>query len=295
MGPLRSTDRAVTPPTPEAARPAGTFRVASYNVENLFDAVDDPARKDEGTPPKDVEAMRKLAQTMKKVDADVVTMQEVENLDVLNQFLDQNLPGLYPYRVLVEGNDERGIDVAIASKYPIQKVTSHKDDRFPLPGGKGTTTFRRDLLRADVQVGAYPFSVYTTHFKAQGGGQRADDVRLAEAREARRLVQEEMKAYPGQRYVLTGDFNDTPDSAVGKVFLNPGEGHFEDALQGIPPGQRITHPVTNRSIDYILFPEEMLGEFRGGAIEATPEPERGSDHLMIYADFQFQDSSPKRP
>ncbi len=271
---------------------AGTFRVASYNVENLFDAVDDPDRKDEDTPPKDVEAMRKLAQTLKKADADVVALQEVENLQILNQILDQNLPGLYPYRALVEGNDSRGIDVAVVSKHPIQNVQSHKDNRFPLPGGKGTTNFKRDLLRADVQVGSYPVSVYTTHFKAQAGGPKADAVRLAEALETRRIVQEEMKAWPGRRYVVTGDFNDTPDSDVGRALVTPGKDGFalKDALAGVPPGQRITHPVTNRSIDFMLYSDSMEGEFAGGGIQATPQAERGSDHLLIYADFQLQDS-----
>ncbi len=295
MGPLRSTDPIASsgPRVPAQGKPAGTFRVASYNVENLFDAIDDPDRKDEDTPPKDVEAMRKLAQTLKKADADVVALQEVENLQVLNQFLDENLPGLYPYRALVEGNDSRGIDVAVVSKHPIQGIQSHKDNRFPLPGGKGSTTFRRDLLRADVQVGSYPFSVYTTHFKAQGGGARADAVRLAEARETRRIVQEEMKAWPGRRYVVTGDFNDTPESEVGQVFLTggPDSWRLRDALSAVPADQRITHPVTQRSIDFMLYPESLQDEFLAGGIQVTPETERGSDHLLIYADFRRPDSS----
>jgi len=293
MGPIQNTLRLASAPPQDSsqAKPAGTFRVASYNVENLFDAVDDPGRKDETTPPKDVEAMRKLAQALLKADADVVALQEVENIEILEHFLDEHLPGMYPHRVLVEGNDMRGIDVAVVSRHPIQSVESHKDNKFKLPDGKKTTTFRRDLLRADLQVGAYPFSVYTSHFKAQSGGQKADDLRLAEARETRRIVQEEMAAWPGRRYVVTGDFNDTPDSAVGQVFLDEGQWHLEDALAGVPSDERITHPVTHRSIDFLLFPDSMESEFLGGGIQSLPQEERGSDHLLIYADFQLPETS----
>lgn len=289
MGPIQNTPRVASAPPqgPTPARPAGTFRVASYNVENLFDAVDDPKRKDETTPPKDVEAMRRLAQALRQADADVVALQEVENIEILEHFLDEHLPGMYPHRVLVEGNDVRGIDVAVVSRHPILSVESHKDNEFKLPDGKKTTTFRRDLLRADLQVGAYPFSVYTSHFKAQGGGQKADDVRLAEARETRRIVQEEMAAWPGRRYVVAGDFNDTPDSAVGQVFLDEGQWHLEDALAGVPSEERITHPITHRSIDYLLFPDFMKSEFLGGGIQRLPREERGSDHLLIHADFRL--------
>lgn len=296
MGPIQNSPSvAFTPPqAPARTSSDGTFRVASYNVENLFDAIDDPKRKDETTPPKDVEAMRRLAQALRKADADVVALQEVENIEILEQFLDEHLPGMYPHRVLVEGNDMRGIDVAVVSRHPIQSVQSHKDNKFPLPDGKKTTTFRRDLLRADIQVGSYPFSVYTTHFKAQSGGQKADDIRLAEARETRRIVQEEMAAWPGRRFVVTGDFNDTPESQVGQVFLSGDQWHLEDALAHLSPQERITHPVTNRSIDFMLYPESMEAEFKGGGIQSLPREERGTDHLLIYADFRFPETSPEK-
>lgn len=296
MGPIRSQQYRFTASEDVRAagdaKPVGAFRVASYNVENLFDAIDDPDRRDEDTPPKDEEGMRRLAQALKKADADVVALQEVENLQVLNQFLDKHMPGVYPHRVLVEGNDMRGIDVAVISKHPVDKVESHKGNRFQVPDGSRAGSFKRDFLKVDVRVGRYPFSVYTTHFKAQSGGKVADDHRLGEAREAKRILEADMRKYPERRFVVTGDFNDTPDSPVGRVFLprDRNQWHLNDALAEVPKSQRITHPVTKRSIDFVLYPDSMQAEFLGGGIQRLPETERGSDHLLIYADFRFQNS-----
>lgn len=264
-----------------------TIRIASYNIENLFDDIDDPRTRDEGTPPKSASDMEKLAQALRGADGDIVTLQEVENIEILNEFLDRYLPGEYPYRALVEGNDIRGIDVAVISKYPISNVQSHKKTRFPLPDGK-KTFLRRDLLRADIEVQGVQCTVYTTHLKAHAGGQKADDVRLGEAKEVRRIIEEEMSACPGRFYVLTGDFNDPPQSEVGQVFLGEPAGEWQSALAGLEPGEAITHPPTHRTIDYLLYPDHMADEFRGGGVQRLPAEQMGSDHWLIYGDFALE-------
>ena len=262
-------------------------RVVSYNVENLFDAIDDPLKKDEDNLPKSAEDMAKLARALALAGGDVVTLQEVENIDILNEFLDKYLPDQYPYRALVEGNDIRGIDVAVISKYPIDNVQSHKNVRFPMPDGK-KTFLRRDLLRTDINIKGIPFTVYTTHLKAHAGGRRADEVRLGEAKAVRGIIAEEMREYPGRRYVLTGDFNDTPNSAVGRVFLDGDTGLWKSSLSELAEKESITHPPTHRAIDYVLYPEAMLSEAKGGGVQRLADGEMGSDHWLIYGDFQFK-------
>ena len=270
-----------------------TIRIASYNVENLFDDLDDPRTRDEGTPPKSAGDMVKLARALKEAEGDIVTLQEVENIGILNDFLDRYLPGEYPYRALVEGNDIRGIDVAVISKYPISKVQSHKKNRFPLPSG-GKTFLRRDLLRADIEVKGVPLTVYTTHLKAHAGGQKADEVRLGEAKEVRRIIEEEMSAYPSRFYVLTGDFNDTPQSEVGQVFLGSPNGEWQSALADLEPRESITHAPTHRTIDYLLYPEHLSAEFRGGGVQRLPPEQMGSDHWLIYGDFALNSAGEAR-
>lgn len=279
-------------PKQAAAKEEGVFRVASFNVENLFDQVDDPRTFDEETPPKTTQELRNLARTLKSSGADVIALQEVENVGVLKSFLDERMPGLYPHVALVEGNDPRGIDVAVISKHPITGVKSHKGNRWQVPSSRYKGGFKRDFLKVDVQVGKYPVSVFTTHFKSQGGGKEADDQRLGEALEGRRIVQEEMRRFPGRRIVVTGDFNDTPRSRVAQVFLprSSNDWHLNDGLASVPGNQRITHDPTHRTIDYVMYSDSMKDEYIGGGIQVLPEPERGSDHYLIYADFKLQGS-----
>ena len=54
-----------------------TFRIASYNVLNLFDNVDAPDKRDEGTPPKSAESQAALADVIEDSQADVIALQEV--------------------------------------------------------------------------------------------------------------------------------------------------------------------------------------------------------------------------
>ena len=281
-----ASDAAQINPVLEGSERSTSVRVVSFNVENLFDDVDDPRTRDEGTPTKPEEDLVKLARALALAGGDVVTLQEVENADILNDFLDKYLPGMYPYRALVEGNDIRGIDVAVISKHPIDNVQSHKKLRFPMPDGK-KTFLRRDLLRVDVSIKGMPLTVYTTHFKAHAGGRQADEVRLGEAKAVREIIAEEMREFPGRRYVLTGDFNDTPNSAVGQVFMNGEDGLWNSSLAELAGEEAITHPPTHRTIDYVLYPASMNAEARGGGIQRLPREEMGSDHWLIYGDFQF--------
>ena len=69
------------------------------------------------------------------------------------------------------GNDKRGINVAVLSKYPITNVVSNASNRFPVDGK--SEGFSRDFLEATVKVSdQFEFTLGTTHLKAQSGGHR---------------------------------------------------------------------------------------------------------------------------
>ena len=109
----------------------GVVRLATYNVLNLFDAEDDPYCDDEGTNPKPREQLEKLAETIRNVNADVLALQEVENRRYLERFNTAFLGDLgYEHVVLFEGNDGRGIDVAVLSRLPVGPVTSYRHMRW---------------------------------------------------------------------------------------------------------------------------------------------------------------------
>ncbi len=136
--------------------PKKSITVMTYNVENLFDAMDDPGKEDETYLPlakkktsqhkakcaglsrqwwrqqcletdwnenKIERKINRIADVVLQVKngrgPDVLVLQEVENLNILKQ-LQQNGLGQAGYKeaILIEGPDKRGIDVAMLSKLP---------------------------------------------------------------------------------------------------------------------------------------------------------------------------------
>ena len=67
------------------------------------------------------EKLERIATAIRQIDegADIIVFQEVENLRILQRLRDEYLSDLgYRTPILVEGNDDRGIDVAFLSKLP---------------------------------------------------------------------------------------------------------------------------------------------------------------------------------
>src|SRR5690606_38316229 len=122
-----------------------------------------------------------LAKAITSLNADVIAMQEVESKSTLQKFLDKYMPNHGYEVILLEGNDERGIDVAVISRVKVSNVKSHKNVRFPVPG-VGQDGFCRDLLQVDLTAkNGYKFSVFVTHLKSKHGGEESTIKREAEA------------------------------------------------------------------------------------------------------------------
>jgi endonuclease/exonuclease/phosphatase family metal-dependent hydrolase len=282
-----------------------TLTVGQYNVRNWFAPEDE--NPELGKKAKPEWSLEKMAQNIEHSGADVLTMQEVgTSYKNVKAFFDERLPQ-YRYIAMEETNDKRGVHVIIASKFPITKVVSHTDERFPLADGSGQTHFSRDLLRADIDVKGTPFTVYTTHGKsrrvyaandpAHPGGDNPDNQRIGEGRAIASIVAREMKEYPGRLYIVTGDLNDGTEDPSVQAILNPPTGQkMFDTLSGMPEKDRRTWPADpNKAhgyepeqFDHILVPRDQkekvldsyIVDIKGISIPA-------SDHLELVAEFQL--------
>lgn len=249
---------ALQAPAPGAPAPARPLRVATWNVENFFDRYDDPWHEDEVThPPYTGEVRQKrLAEVIHRLDADVLCLQEVEHRFLLEDFVARHLADMGYEVVLVEGNDGRGIDVALLSRLPVGPVTSYRHLRFRDRDGR-EQRFRRDLLR--VRIGPpLEADVYVLHLKSQHGGEDADKVRLAEARAAAGVLRAELDRDPDYRALVAGDFNDVPGSPPLQALLAVG---LVDPMADAGP-EVVTYnrePYRSR-IDYILLTPSLARE-----------------------------------
>lgn len=270
------------------------LKIAAYNVLNLFDAVDDAYTADEATPIKPRKELEALAESIRNLDADVIAFEEVENRGYLERFIEVFLPDMgYDNVVLFEGNDRRGIDVALASRVPIGQVRSNRHVKFPGPNGR-TLRFARDVLEVNVEPeNADDFEMWVVHLQSNSQGRDyAEPIRVAEAREVRRMLDDELKADPGARIIVTGDFNDTWDSEALKAIAGDGATAMWPTASDMPGETPNTYNQGRfqSMIDFALCSPAMAKRFVKGSFAVVPGSAEttGSDHNPIVAEFDLQ-------
>ena len=159
------------------------------------------------------------------VRPDILCLVEVEDRPSLARFNDQVLQYefQYPFRqhMLVDGNDERGIDISLVSQRTILGVRSYTD--VPRPG-KTEPVFSRDCPEYTVDLGGgQTLIVLGNHFKSQGYGNKAsnDAKRLDQANAVKTIYQAALQRT--QFVVVAGDLNAGPnDASVAPIVKNAG-------------------------------------------------------------------------
>lgn len=267
-----------------------TVTVATYNILNLFDTVDDPYHQDETTAAKPRDQLEAMAKVIKQLDADVVALEEVESRDYLDRFLEVFLPEAGYEVVHFEGNDVRGIDVCLISRVPVGRVQSHRHLVFD--GPHGPMSFERDLLSVEIlPPGGEPFEMWVVHLKSNYEGREyAEPVRVAEAREVRKLLDERLKADPKARIILCGDMNDTQESETIQTLMGKGETAMKcfASDMGDKPLISYNRPPHLTMIDFLLCTPAMADGYVTGSYEILSGDlmEAASDHNPVRARFR---------
>ncbi len=199
---------------------AGSFTIAFYNTENIFDTIDDPARNDEDFLPGSKVAWtgeryrHKLHQTARVLSAidstdqpAVIGLAEIENKAVLEDLI--RVPELHRggYRaILEEGSDPRGIDVAVLYRPAKVNLAGYKS----LPSA---TTFQtRTVLYIKIfNARSDTFHIFINHWKSrEGSAEKTEPKRVENATLLKHYVDSVQCVDPGARIILMGDFNDEP-------------------------------------------------------------------------------------
>ncbi|MFN0074982.1 MAG: endonuclease/exonuclease/phosphatase family protein [Prosthecobacter sp.] len=243
--------------------------------------------------------------------ADVLCLVEVENRPVLRRF-NETILGVaqYPHAMVIDGNDERGIDVGVMSRFPIVDMRSHVDDPDAVTK---RPVFSRDCAEFEIDVpGSRKLWILCNHFKSRGYGSKADND-AKRKRQAARVV-EILKRFDlaKQWVVVAGDLNELP----GSDSLAPLLGHagLRNVFDMLPAGEdRWTHrddavPSKNDQIDYLLVSAALASRLQKTGIDRTgiwasakktrdkhpPIPtvtgdtNAASDHALVWADFDLK-------
>ncbi len=263
------------------------------------------------TEPVDELAMRHTARVMKDVDAEILGVIEAENRISLNRFSGQmlQLVGGTPYArvMLIDGNDDRGIDVAVLTKpgFEIGSVRSHVDDT----DGQGLV-FSRDCPEFSITIPTgETVVVLVNHLKSKGfGGQASSNAKRKRQAKRTAEIYARLVAEGHTSVAVVGDFNDTPGSAplaplLAGTDLQDVSTHPKYASDG-RPGTFGNGTKANK-IDYILLSPALFGRvtnariFRKGVwggkngdlwpIYPTMKAKvnQASDHAAIYADIKL--------
>lgn len=266
-----------------------------------------------------------IAKVIRKVDADVIGLCEVEDRRTLEQFNAQMLGRKYPYCVLFEGNDERGIDVALMSKHPVGDMRSNAYTLDPMEqkrrDGVTPRLFNRDCIEVTIDLpgGKGPLHVLVAHLKSKRGTDaleiETDRKRIRQSTEMARIVRERfVRDGTPQRVVVCGDFNETPDrdgangAALGdrKTSIDPilSEAGLSNIIRdALGPDKSFTHVderggrVQRGQIDYLLLSPDLKGASTSVGIDrsgqalwsakAVPRAQAASDHACIFVDLDL--------
>lgn len=205
------------------------------------------------------------AQAIKATKADIIALQEVENLDTLKSFQSQYLKN-YPYKYLIDGNDPRLIDVGVLSKMEAQNLKTHQYDK------KGKQEiFSRDCLEIEYNIGGTTLTLFVNHFKSMldrtdqaNGRKNTMAKRKTQSERVAKIIKDKFGNNPAnENFIVLGDFNDyLPSTGLNPLLNQPWLENMGDRL---PAEEQWTHfwdgaPKKEdpyKQIDYILLSKRL--------------------------------------
>ena len=207
--------------------------IAFYNVENLFDTVNDSLLfDDEMTPDGNynwtleryglkihhiAEVISKIGQSITQTCPDIVGLCEVENRNVIKDLINHPFLQTYDFKIIhYDSPDERGIDVALIYKSNRFIPISFKSHRLLIFDDSDQRDYTRDQLVVEGLLEGEEFYIIVNHWPSRSGGvARSNPHRKAAARLNRRIIDSVLRLNLDAKIISMGDLNDNPtDSSI---------------------------------------------------------------------------------
>lgn len=288
-----------------AAGAAGSFRVATYNLNNYLDVASN------NRPEKSAAPKAMVRESLRAIKADVLALQEMGTTNALLELRGalENEGLNYPYWEHAQGHDTN-INIVVLSRFPITARRPHTNESFLLYGRKFRVS--RAFAEVDISVNPrYSFTLITAHLKSRRVVPEGDEgeMRLQEAIILREIINQRLKENPDVNLVVLGDLNDVKDSPSIRTIIGRGRLALVDTRPSEKNGD--DQPHENRRfdppwitwtyyygkedsysrVDYILLSRGMAREWNaeGTFVLALPNWAVGSDHRPIAASFLAED------
>ena len=239
-----------------------------------------------------------------ETQADILITIEAESRPTLKRFNEQVLEAEFQFQyahfMVIDGNDDRGIDVGIMSRFPIVEIRSHVSDL----NSNGDPVFSRDCPEYDVLLpGNKRLAILPNHLKSKRNGddETSQKRRRLQAETAHTIAKNAQQRTPF--VVVAGDLNDTPDSSPLSSLFTEG---FRDVMEHADypktrPGTYLTG-LKGQKIDYLILSQALWPKLNTTGIErrgsyhpnlwdafdtVTKAEEAASDHHLVWAELDL--------
>lgn len=207
--------------------------VAFYNLENLFDTINDVNKNDEASPIMEIrfnrgkiyrEKVSNMAEVVSQIGFDVtkrppsiVGICEVENRMVVEDLISDEKLREYNYGIVhYESPDDRGIDVGLIYNKDVFKVkNSNSHDVFITDNNSSKRRNTRDQLVVSGYLDEELIHFIVNHWPSRG----ADETKRIAAAEVNNFIIDSLRnKYESPKIITMGDFNDDPfDKSIKKI------------------------------------------------------------------------------
>ena len=207
--------------------------VAFYNLENLFDTINDVNKNDEASPIMEMKFNRSnvykkkvsnMAKVISQIGYDytkrapsIVGICEVENLDVVQDLISQTELRNENYGIVhYDSPDNRGIDVGLIYKKNIFEVKNSSSHEVIITDNNSNNRRpTRDQLVVSGLLDGELIHLIVNHWPSRG----ADETkRIAAAKVNNKIIDSLRGIYKNPKIITMGDFNDDPfDKSIKKV------------------------------------------------------------------------------
>ena len=223
--------------------------VAFYNVENLFDTINDPHKLDDDRTPEGADRwtskvyndhVHKIAKVISEIGSDVtkhapdiVGLAEIENEAVVRDLINTEYLKKYNYGIVhYESPDARGVDVALIYKKSVFKPTASFPHPLYLTKDDGKPLYTRDQLLVSGELDGEMIHFIVNHWPSRFGGEaKSRPSREKAAALNKKIIDSLLSKDPNAKVIAMGDFNDDPINSGFKNVLKTKD-KKEDVKQG---------------------------------------------------------------
>ena len=210
---------------------AQSFTIMSYNVENLFDTINDPITADDDFTPQGNRhwnsyrywhKLQHIAEVIVNTGGwqqpALVGLIEIESDTCLRDLCYRsNLRQLHYQYVHHESPDVRGIDVALL--YDPKQFTLISECAIPIDFGYLTRPTRDLLYAVGTLADTDTFHIIVCHTPSQLGGEEGMDKRNYVLNKINSIADSIIQKSPSAHIVLMGDFNTSPENVSAQIPL----------------------------------------------------------------------------